>query len=203
MNAKEFAEQMKGDIEEAKSKGTAVLECDKIIAYLNGVPNSPHTEMSPQEIEHYKAYLVNHTNHYKYELDSALERSRAAINTGQNAIKAGLILNGAAALALLAFISHLAQGNNSTSVYVFADCLAWFAYGALDMGVVSALAYLTQWLGADRESWSKKTAEVLNVISIIAGLFSYYLFSEGILSVQSAFDAFNSLNIHEQSYLYC
>ena len=34
MSAKEFAQQMKGVIEEIKANGTAAIYCDNLIAYL-------------------------------------------------------------------------------------------------------------------------------------------------------------------------
>jgi hypothetical protein len=40
MNVKQFAAQMKAQIEEIKSNGTAILNCDNIIAYLSDVENA-------------------------------------------------------------------------------------------------------------------------------------------------------------------
>ena len=59
MSVKQFAAQMKATIEDIKSKGTAAIYCDNIIAYLNEVQNSPEPEPTVLDIERYKADLQN------------------------------------------------------------------------------------------------------------------------------------------------
>ena len=144
MNAKQFATQMKTMIEDIKSKGTAAIYCDNIIAYLNEVQNSPEPEPTPVDFERYKADLQNWIEANKYQHEGNLEMFRSVITSGQGAIKSSLLLNGGAAVALLAFIAHLAELQRD-KVSEFASCLLLFAFGVLAIVVTSGCTYLSQW----------------------------------------------------------
>jgi hypothetical protein len=109
MIAKQFAGQMNAVIKDLKAKGSAAISCDNLIAYLSEVEQSPETELTPLEVEKYKADLQNWVETNKARNESQLEMFRSVITAGQNAIKATFLLNGAAAIAMLAFVSHLAQ----------------------------------------------------------------------------------------------
>lgn len=109
MSVKQFAAQMKASIEQIKASGTYLLACDNIIAYLNDVENSPNAEPSALEIEHYKANLQNIADANRYQHEQRMEVFRSTIVAGQAAIKSSFLLNGGAAIALLAFLTHLAQ----------------------------------------------------------------------------------------------
>jgi hypothetical protein len=109
MNAKEFASEMKGTIEEILADGTEAIKCENIIAYLDEVRKSPEDEPTPVAIEKYKADLQNWIEANKQQHDASLEMFRSVIVSGHNAIKSAFLLNGGAAVALLAFIAHLAQ----------------------------------------------------------------------------------------------
>ena len=93
MNAKHFAAQMKAMIEDIKSKGTAAIYCDNIIAYLDEVQNSPEAEPTHLDIERYKADLQNWVEANKYQHEGNLEMFRSVITSGQGAIKSSLLLN--------------------------------------------------------------------------------------------------------------
>ena len=109
MSVKQFAAQMKATIEDIKSKGTAAIYCDNIIAYLNEVQNSPEPEPTLLEIERYKADLQNWIEANKHQHEGNLEMFRSVITAGQGAIKSSFLLNGGAAVAVLAFIAHISQ----------------------------------------------------------------------------------------------
>src|SRR5512146_1019063 len=145
MNAKQFAAQMKTMIEDIKSKGTAAIYCDNIIAYLNEVQNSPEPDPTPVEFERYKADLQSWIETKKYEYEGNLEMFRSVITSGQGAIKSSFLLNGGSAVAMLAFIAHLAEFN-AGKVPEFAACLLPFAFGVLAIVVTSGCTYLSQWL---------------------------------------------------------
>jgi len=79
---------------------------------------------------------------------------RSAITAGQSAIKSSFLLNGGAAVALLAFIGHLATIDKSY-VATFASSLLPFAYGALAISITSGFTYLSQWLYASEHKYAK------------------------------------------------
>lgn len=189
MSVKQFAAQMKAIIEDLKAKGTAAIYCDNLIAYLNEVQNSVEPEPSPVEIERYKADLQNWVEMNKHQHEQRLEMFRSVITAGRGAIKSSFLLNGGAAVAVLAFIGHLAQFN-APKVPVFASCLLPFAYGVLAIAITSGFTYLSQWLFASPSDKARKVGFVFNVICIVLGTASYALFTWGLISTYCAFVAY-------------
>jgi len=189
MSVKQFAAQMKATIEDIKSKGTAAIYCDNIIAYLNEVLNSPEPEPSILDIERYKADLLNWIEANKYQHESSLEMFRSVIMAGQGAIKSSFLLNGGAAVALLAFIGHLAQFRTE-QVPLFASCLLWFSLGVLTAAITSGCTYFSQWLYASSHAQAKKAGFILNISCILMGLTSYGLFTFGLFEIYRKFIAY-------------
>lgn len=189
MGTKQFAAQMKVMIEDIKSKGTAAIYCDNLIAYLTEVQNSPEVEPTPIEIEKYKADLQNWIEYSKQSHESNLEMFRSVISSGQNALKSAFILNGGASVALLAFIGHLAQFQPS-KVAAFSHCLLPFTLGVLAISITSGFTYLSQWLYGSHNESARKAGFVINISCIILGLASYAFFTWGLFIVQGLFASY-------------
>ena len=181
MSAREFATQLKTLIEDIKSKGTAAIYCDSLIAYLKEVVASPEAELGSLEIEKYKADLQNWVETNKHAHEGKLELFRSVIAAGQSAIKSSFLLNGGGAIALLAFIGHLAQFKPS-KVPEFGACLLPFCFGVLAIAVTSGLTYISQWLYASSRPAMVKVGFAVNIACICLGLASYVLFSWGLFA---------------------
>jgi len=177
---------MKATIEEIKAKGTAAIHCDNLISYLDEVQKSPEPEPSPIDLERYKADLQNWIETNKSKHEGRLEMFRSVITSGQAAIKTSFLLNGGAAVAMLAFIGHLAQFK-AEKVSTFASCLLPFAYGVLAIAVTSGFTYLSQWLYASTRPWARKVGFAFNVLCILLGLLSYGFFVWGLLDAYHSF----------------
>lgn len=182
MTVKEFASELKAAVLDIKSRGQQFVRCDDIINYANRVIDSAEAEPSVVDMEGYRAALQGHN-------ESSLEMFRSVITAGQAAIRSSLILNGGAALALLAFIGHLAQFNAS-KVNDFAECMLPFTVGALAIVVVSGFTYLSQWLYASASSIARKAGGCLNICCIVLGGTSYCLFAWGLCEVYQAFSQY-------------
>lgn len=109
MSTKDFALQLKATIEGIKANGTAAIYCDNLIAYLNDVATSPSVAVTPAELEQYKAHLQLEVERHKDVNASNLEMFKSVITAGQSAMRSAFLLNGGAAIALLAFITHLTE----------------------------------------------------------------------------------------------
>lgn len=162
MSTKQFATQMKAMIEDIKSQGTVAISCDNLIAYLTEVQNSSEIEPTPIEIERYKADLQNWIESHKLRNETELEMFRSVISSGQNAIKSSFFLNGSASVALLAFISHLAQFQ-PLKVPAFSACLLPFTFGVLAIAITSGLTYLSQWFYASTHIRAHQAGFGLNI----------------------------------------
>jgi hypothetical protein len=182
MSAKLFASQLKAVIEDIRLKGNSSIYCDNLIAFLKEVENTQKEEPSPVDMERYKADLSNWiaANHHEHE--SRLEMFRSVITAGQNSIKSSFLLNGGAAIALLAFIGHLAE-IKSTHVSGLIWGLVLFSLGVLATAVTSGLTYLCQWFGASN---CPRPARIFNIIAIFFGAVPYGLFLWGLYAAQNA-----------------
>jgi hypothetical protein len=175
MSTKLFASQMRAVIEEIKLKGTPAISCDNLIAYLNEIETSHEDDPSPVVMEKYKADLSNWISANNHAHESRLEMFRSVITAGQSSLKSSFLLNGGAALALLAFIGHLTE-INSPHVHQFICSLILFSFGVLTTSVTSGLTYLCQWLGASANLKAIKAANYVNIVAIIVGACAYGFF---------------------------
>ena len=190
MSTKEFALELKKTIEDIKANGTAAIYCDNLIAYLDDVATSPSVAITPTELEQYKAQLQLEVERHKGTNASNLEMFKAVISAGQNAIRSSFLLNGGAALALLAFISHLAE-TQPARVSALADTLMPFVIGVFAISLTSGFTYLSQgFFAANDGSWKVKTGFWLNIVGITFGLCSYGFFIWGMCRAYLAFKNF-------------
>lgn len=190
MSVRNFAAQLKAEVEQLKSQGTAAINCDHLIRFLEQVENDPEPNPSVRDLERYKAELQQHVDHQRLTFEGNLEMFRSVITVGQGAIKTSFLLNGGAAVAMLAFIGHLAQFSPA-KVPEFAATLLPFAHGVLAVAITSGSTYLSQWFYASQWKHGETIGRVLNVLCILLGLASYGLFLRGLYSVFSALSAFS------------
>lgn len=178
MNKKHFVVQMKAMIEDIKAKGTASINCDSLVAFLNEVEKT-EKDPSPMQFEKYKAELQNWIEINKRNHDGQLEIFRSVITSGQSAIKSSFLLNGGGAVAMLAFVGHLAQFE-AAKVPTFSACLLPFAFGVLAIAVTSGLTYLSQWMYASTSPRPRRMGFWLNLLCIFLGCSSYGFFALGL-----------------------
>ncbi len=186
MSAKQFAAQLKKIIEDLKANGTAAIYCDNLIAYLNEVVKSPAPVVSDAELEKYKAELQAWVEQQRGLYTSRIEMFKSVIVSGQNAIKSAFLLNGGAAIALLAFIGKLTDSNKAV-IPEFALALTIFVVGVLSVTITSGFAYFSQWFYGGNTIWKIKTGFVFNIASIVSGLSSCGFFIWGMCKAYSAF----------------
>lgn len=179
MGIREFAGQMKSEIEALRAKGMESIPAKVLINYLSQIEQSPESDPSPVQLESYKAALTHsHT--------ARTEMFRSVITSGQNAIRSMVVINGGASVALLAFLGHLAT-INSSSIATFADCLVAFVAGTLLAGLVSGGTYLSQWLLASERPAGEKAGFWVNILVIALGIASYVAFGLGAYWTYDAF----------------
>lgn len=186
MNAKEFATEMKAVIVDLKSKGNESIKSDNLIAYLTEVENSHEAEPSPMEMAHYQATLQHSSDLNNFAHEERIEMFKSVITAGQNAIKTSFLLNGGAAIAMLAFIGHLAQFNPE-KVSEFGCALYPFTIGVFLISVTSGFTYLSQWFYSGNTKSSKKAGSISNFLCIVMSIASLLCFAWGMLDVKDLF----------------
>lgn len=171
MIIKQFAKDLKATVADIKSKGTTSILCDNLIAYLDHVITSPQ----PDEYERFNAELARHA---EFEHQGNVEKFKAVTTAGQNAIKTSMLLNGGAAVAMLAFIGHLAT-TKPDKVSLLAPTILPFALGAFFVGITSGATYLSQFLLAREKT--EKAGIFMNFVCIGLGGLSFAAFLWGLL----------------------
>src|SRR6266496_5374166 len=114
---------------------------------------------------------------YSAKADAQLELFKSVIQSGESARKSFFLLNGGAAVAVLALIGHLSTSTiTAAQVNKFAVPLLFFACGLLLVALASGGTYLVQKAYADSR---KRRADVINVLGIWVCFFSLVAFSVG------------------------
>jgi hypothetical protein len=192
MEAKEFALQLKLDIEELKKGGTESVTSDSLIQYLDerirGFESS-QTSLSATDLERYRVTLQDWLEQRKSGHVHSVEMFKSVIAAGQSALKTSFLMNGGASLALLAFVGHLSS-HNSGKIPLLAPSLAIFVAGVLVISLASGVTYLSQWFYADDQRWAERTGFALNVLAIVLGLASYCVFAWGVYKAYQVFASF-------------
>jgi hypothetical protein len=105
-----------------------------------------------------------------------LESFRDTLRSGSVALNSGILVNGGAAVALLAFIGHLVTGGASSTVSAFAGALIAYVVGVAAAAVGTGVRYVTQ---ANYYSGKKIAGHVANYTAIFLGAASYGAFIIG------------------------
>jgi len=135
--------------------------------------------------------------------DNVVKQVLAAVESGHHALRAILLINGGAAVALLAFIGAIASKEGVSSVADLAATIQWFAFGVAVSAAAIGMAYLVNHcyaisLRAMENDWDhpyvketpsskrwERGADVLNVSTILTALVALGLFVYGMLNVQN------------------
>ncbi len=127
----------------------------------------------------------------KRAADADLEMLRSVISHSVEAYKAGLLINGGAAVALLALVGHsLSARAESRFTDGLAGPLLWFVVGVMLAAITSGVAYLTQRLYQMR--WIK-SAGASNLVAVLLMLASYAAFLVGCIGAYRVFTGLTHL----------
>ncbi|MFA7585631.1 MAG: hypothetical protein WCY11_05455 [Novosphingobium sp.] len=178
MEAKNFVQDLRRNVEQLKAEGVEQIEVVNLLDYLESAERDL-TSTEVLDVELYKAKLQTWVEDHKRSHNQSVEMFRSVITAGQNALRTAFLMNGGSAVAVLAFIGHLAT-NAESKVPLFAPSLAIFVTGVLVAAVASGVTYLSQWFYAADKAWAEKTGFVLNIAAIVLGISSYVVFAFGI-----------------------
>jgi|SRR6266566_2284100 len=189
MTATEILQVIRKDIAATAARGQAAVTLVDLDRYLAGLESavsttSPSADPAKQEELRAQALLALH----RTMAEQGLEMFRTVIASGQNALKSSFLINGGAAVALLAFIGHLVATPPATHLVPdFAWPLAFFVIGVGVTAIATGFTYLTQALF--HRQWLR-VGNLLNVVTILLVVASYFTFAAG---CYSAYHLFKSL----------
>ena len=192
MNTQDVIAVIRSALEYGKQKGDLVSASD-----LGGLLDNIEKEVSTKEgqgraaqplesaLAEYKAKNDANLAEYRVRADSELEQFRSVIQSGQAALKSAILINGGAAVALLAFLGRIWQKPQSTAdVSGLTMSLLEFIFGVLAVAVASGTTYICQY--SYGRNWIK-TGHTINIVSILLVVISYILFGLGSYSAYQAF----------------
>lgn len=178
MNPKEIIETIKADVNSAKKQGASAIETERLIQYLDALSNQASKAgkslAKDAELERIRAHYANNLAHYNWLREQDIELFKSVVTSGQNTLRASMLLHGGAAIALLAFIGHLVT-NPSTKILVnqFAPIMTCFLIGVLNVVVCHGITYVTQYCYHHKKIiWG----HILNITSSVLSVFGYGLF---------------------------
>lgn len=173
------------DIKSVKEKNQEVIHIDALIKYLEDRKNNPiepdaELRLKLMEFEH----EINISN-YKSRVNIAIKMLDMVANFAQMAIKSALIINGGAAIAILAFLGNVWKNNmDVSSVDSFIMALEYFSWGVLAGAICAGLSYIVQYLYTNEYN---KFGIGIHVAAIFSICVAYVFFLLGISGVADAF----------------
>jgi hypothetical protein len=189
MDIKNFANNLKNEIQKLVDDGITEIKSENLVAYLDQVTESPEDGSSIIALEKYRADLQVWVEHHKRNHASDLELFKSVILAGQNALRTAFLMNGGATVAMLAFLGKLSDVNQ-VKIPIFSESLIMFVIGVLAITMSSGMTYISQWFYNTSEGWKQKAGLVLNIFAIVLGLSSYGFFIWGAARAYKAFIGF-------------
>jgi hypothetical protein len=193
MDAIGLINDLRGALKHTKNNGQSVVVIDRLEAYLNSV--EPLANATNNHAAQHAARQKFEDDMEVYKLRSAYDLAmfNAVIEAGLTALKSALIINGGAAVALLAFIGGILGEPKAKTSFVLSDigfALLMFLFGAGCAGTASGVRYLCQFFYA--QSWEADHEEkpckskacgvaggIFQIFSILLGVASFVLFFYG------------------------
>ncbi len=184
MNSYELLEQIKHDVSAVKNDGMDSIPVDNLLNYLSEIDVSESTESNEVALEGIKHSNSTQLEILKIENIFQIESFKAVINIGSNACKTFLIMNGGAAIALLAFLGNIwNKSSTSEAASSVAGALFLFCIGVVLSGVCAGLSYLSQSLFVSSELGKHKfrlrCGQTMNALACICGAGSIIVFGYG------------------------
>lgn len=144
------------------------------------------------ELEKWKAQSLHNLETWKTEMHHSAVVYQQVNMQGQAAMKAALLINGGASVAMLAFIGT-AMNNSTDNLLLLKLCssMRMFIAGVLGVAFASGVTYLAGLVNS-KETVTLWLWWTLNIIAIILVVIGYVLFAAGSLNAYCAFT--NSLS---------
>jgi hypothetical protein len=219
MSIIKIIEQIETGVLEAKNNGTEEINVDKMLNYLSILKNSAEVKLEvvkdtaryehERNLEHYKANNQIKISNLDVLSRGGLNMANSIIEAGLSALKSVILINGGAAIALLAFLGNAwDKGIQANGVSALIASLSLFSKGVLAGALGMGCRYFSQaFYGyvnnkeierlvssfdkqdpVQRPEYKAECAgKVFQALSILSGLAAFYFFYEGTSASGSAF----------------
>lgn len=180
MNTQQLLDMLDQSLADAAAKGARAIDVgalQQLVEGLRKIVEASSAHVAAEEQKRMQTSFENWLETNRQQHEWKLEGFRSVIQAGQSALKSCILINGGAAVALLAFLGHLVQQHEpAVSVHALASAMSVFVGGVFAGGLASGFTYLSQWFFAD--DWNK-TGFTFNIAAILTGLASLGCFCWG------------------------
>jgi hypothetical protein len=179
MEAKDAIEKVRKALNDLEANGQKLVSTEGLRNFLDSVEKEAGASIELSKLRH-----ESHLTQYKAERELAIELFRSVISSGQHALKTSILVNGGAAVALLAFVSNVWTKTQAPQVArALTLSIVYFGIAVLVGAVSTGTTYVTQYF---YERSHDKTGLVFHVFTVLLVISSYVLFGLGVFSVYEA-----------------
>lgn len=186
MKSSEVIQMLKSSINATKKQGVEYVSISDLEAYAETLQDT--AEKTPEDVAAGEAALAEYQVNLSAWVASRqqlherqLEMLRAVITIGQSALKSALLINGGAAVALLAFVGKIwGDVESKGTLEVLSIALISFVFGVLSSAMAAGATYFSQ-SGYSSDSgriikWVGDGGRVIAILFVFGG---YFLFGRG------------------------
>ncbi|KAF1707763.1 hypothetical protein [Pseudoxanthomonas sacheonensis] len=186
MKANDVIDMLETSFLEAKDMGLESLSLatlEEVIFRAREIAKDTPDDLGRYEValESYRYRLANITGKYNNRRESQRDMTNHTINTGANALKASTLINGGAAVALLAFTGQVqATAGNAGLLLSFSLALGFFAAGVFLAALATGATYVSQAaFGKEFAAWNNKAGVKWRGVAIGGVFLSFVMFVVG------------------------
>lgn len=175
------ADQLLRSIEDLENKGQKVIPLASLKSYLIQFSTDDETlreQRSQYEQRAYEAELTRWKAQTERATTFAVENFKSVIEAGASALRAGMVINGGGAIALLTFLGNVmsrADNANAWAVSGMSTAMLAFFVGTAAACLGYMMRYLSQYGYAEDIKCLAITTHILAVIGGLASMFSFFL----------------------------
>jgi len=187
MDARAIIKLTRDAVENAEARGITGISPESLKSLLANLESAVTSssgadpQVAAASLEQYRTQLILFVDQQRHVQAWQLENFRSVVTLGQAALKSIILINGGAAVALLAFLGHLvADGPLTNAPAPIVESLYRFVLGVLLASLASGTTYASQYCYAYTGSiWYQRAAIALHIGTVILVASSYGLFFAG------------------------
>ncbi len=192
MKAKDILHDFRLAVSEVKERNRKTVQISALESFLDSLEKDidEQGELDGLEFESKLAsFRAEHERNiawYEAQQSTSIEMFRSVIQVGQSALKSIILINGGAAVSMLAFIGNLAskQGLSSQAMTLMTKPMIFFAMGVLSGALGAGGTYVSQFFYFKEKN---KAGIAFHVVTIAVVIMAYVFFALGAFAAKAAF----------------
>ncbi len=179
MNLRSRVEKLRDDVRSLVSEADTTIDPLKLSAELDRI-----LEQSDRTNEHLWRKYNRRMELWK---ETRLEMTKAAIGFGQGAIRALILINGGAAIAVMTFIGNFGTVQAGL-ISSFSLALLLFSMGVAAAALVAGCSYVTQFFYESSSGGLLKAGIAFHWLAVLSAIVSLALFVWALLTAYHGFE---------------